>query len=134
MRKRSLIILGCLPLGGLAFAETPEALLHGYAIELSPQPTEAGRFSPLHGERLFNRLQGREWSCSSCHTQDPRATGRHTVTGKPIAPLAPAANNERFTDPGKVEKWFKRNCNDVFGRSCSVQEKGDILAYLLSVR
>lgn len=134
MRKRSLIILGCLPLSGLAFAETPEAILHGYAVELGQQPSAAAGFSPLQGERLFNRVQGGEWSCSSCHTQDPKATGRHATTGKPIAPLAPVANHERFTNPGKVEKWFKRNCNDVLGRPCSTQEKGDILSYLLSVR
>ncbi len=134
MRNKSLIILGCLPLGGLAVAETPEAILHGYAVELGQQPAEPRELSPLQGERLFNRPQGGEWSCSSCHTQDPRTMGRHATTGKPIAPLAPVANRERFTDPGKVEKWFKRNCNDVLGRPCSVREKGDILAYLLSVR
>jgi hypothetical protein len=55
------------------------------------------------------------------------------VTGKDIAPLAPAANPKRFTDPAKVEKWFRRNCNDVLHRACTPQEQGDIVAYVRSV-
>jgi hypothetical protein len=30
----------------------------------------------------------------------------------------------RYTDPAKVEKWFKRNCTEVLGRVCTAQEKG----------
>ena len=56
----------------------------------------------------------------------------HAATGKTIQPLAPAANAQRFTDTAKVEKWFRRNCNDVVGRECSAQEKADILAWLSS--
>ena len=33
----------------------------------------------------------------------------------------------------KVEKWFARNCNDVLGRACTPVEKGDVLAWLLSL-
>ena len=55
-------------------------------------------------------------------------------TGKEVAPLAPAANAERFASPAKVEKWFKRNCQDVLERPCTAQEKGDFIAYLLSVK
>jgi hypothetical protein len=33
-----------------------------------------------------------------------------------------------------VEKWFKRNCNDVAGRACTALEKGDVLTYLLSLK
>ena len=47
--------------------------------------------------------------------------------------MAPAANPQRFSDAAKVEKWFKRNCNDVLGRACTAQEKGDVLAYLMSL-
>ena len=60
--------------------------------------------------------------------------GRPSEKGETIAPLAPTANAERFTRPDKVEKWFKRNCNEVLGRPCTAQEKGDLLAYLLTVR
>jgi hypothetical protein len=34
----------------------------------------------------------------------------------------------------KVEKWFKRNCNDVLGRECDVQEKADVLSWLMIVK
>ncbi len=62
------------------------------------------------------------------------APGKHAKTGKLIKALAPAANADRFTDAAKVEKWFKRNCNDVLDRACTPQEKGDVLAYLLTVK
>ena len=91
-------------------------------------------FSAQRGEALFKATHGAEWSCASCHTANPLAAGRHAKTGKPIAPLAPAANPERFTDAAFVDKWFRRNCNDVLGRACTAQEKGDVLQYLLSLK
>jgi hypothetical protein len=56
------------------------------------------------------------------------------VTGKSIEALAPSANANRFTDTSKTEKWFKRNCKDVFSRECTAQEKADIVAWLLTVK
>lgn len=96
-------------------------------------PAFAG-FSAQRGQQFFKTRQGGDWSCATCHTDNPAAQGRHTKTGKDIAPLAPAANAERFADPAKVEKWFRRNCNDVLGRTCTAQEKGDVLAWLMSVK
>jgi len=75
-----------------------------------------------------------EVSCTSCHTDNPAAAGKHRKTGKAIQPLAPAANPERLTDLAKVEKWFKRNCSDVLEGECTALEKGDVIAYLLSVK
>ncbi len=69
-------------------------------------------------------------SCASCHTADPRVGGRHVTTGKAIAPLAPATNPKRFTNIGKIRKWFKRNCKWTLGRECTAQEKGNVLLYL----
>ncbi len=94
-------------------------------------PSFAG-FSSRRGEQFFTAQHG-EWSCASCHHADPRRPGRHAVTGKAIEPLAPAANPQRFTDPGRVEKWFRRNCHDVLQRACTPEEKGDVLAWLLSL-
>ena len=48
--------------------------------------------------------------------------------------LAPAFNPERFTDPAKSEKWFRRNCNDVLARECTAAEKADVLAWLISLK
>ena len=51
-----------------------------------------------------------------------------------IQPLAPGVNPQRFTDVAQVEKWFKRNCGDVLKRECTAQEKGDILAWLVTLK
>ncbi len=89
---------------------------------------------PARGQQFFNATHGREWSCSSCHTATPTVTGKHANTGKPIEPLAPAANPKRFADAAKTEKWFRRNCNDVLGRECSAGEKADVLAWLMTLK
>jgi len=70
-------------------------------------------------------------SCTTCHGSDPRAPGR-SLTGKVIEPMAISTSPLRYTNPAKVEKWFKRNCAEVLGRECTPQEKGDWLAYMTS--
>ena len=45
----------------------------------------------------------------------------------------PAFNPERFTETAKVDKWFRRNCNDVLKRECTAAEKADVLAWLLKL-
>ena len=86
------------------------------------------------GQTLFNNRHGGEWSCASCHGTPPTKDGKHANTGKVIPPLAPAFNAKAFTDTAKVDKWFKRNCNDVLSRECSAVEKADVLAYLNSLK
>jgi len=90
-------------------------------------------FSATAGQKLYN-TKGAEFSCASCHTDSPLAAGKHAKTNKDILPLAPAANPKRFSDAAQVEKWFKRNCNDVLGRACSAQEKADFTAYMISIK
>ena len=68
------------------------------------------------------------------HTTSPTGEGKHAATGKTIGPLAPAFNPERFTDNAKVEKWFRRNCNDVVSRECTAAEKADVLAWLQTLK
>jgi mono/diheme cytochrome c family protein len=111
-----------------AQAATPTELQAGY----SAQAGTAGVSD--RGQALFTSRHGRDWSCSSCHGAQPTQQGRHASTGKSIAPLAPAFNTERFTDPAKSEKWFRRNCNDVLGRECSPAEKADVLSWLLTLK
>jgi hypothetical protein len=114
-------------------AETPADFLRSFEASAKQDIAGFAGFSAQRGEAFFKSTHGREWSCAACHTQNPMATGQHAKTNKPIAPLAPAANAERFAKPDKVEKWFKRNCNDVLGRACTPQEKGDVLSYLMSL-
>lgn len=117
-----------------ARAETPTDFLRSYESAARKQEAGFTGFSAVRGETFFNRTHGREWSCSSCHTRNPASTGRHARTDKSIAPLAPVTNAKRFTRTDKVEKWFRRNCNDVLGRACTPAEKGDVLTYLMSIR
>ncbi len=116
-----------------AFALTPNEVLASIKNEAAATAGFQG-FSAANGETFFKAKHGGEWSCASCHTDNPAAEGKHAKTSKVIKPLAPAANPERFTDMAKVEKWFKRNCNDVLSRACTAQEKGDVLTYLIGVR
>jgi cytochrome c peroxidase len=118
---------------GLAFtahAETPAQILDRLQAEAGT------RASAERGRQLYHGkfTGGRSDSCATCHTDNPRNGGRHARTNKAIEPLAPSVNRERFSDPEKVEKWFKRNCNDVLGRACTAQEKADFTAYVLSQR
>lgn len=114
-------------------AEVPADFLSAYAGQAKQDNAAFTALSSVRGQQFFQTTHGKEWSCASCHTKSPAANGKHQVTGKQIAPMAPAVNAERFTNARKVEKWFKRNCGDVLGRGCTAQEKGDVLAYLLTL-
>jgi len=130
----AILLAVSLALSGLeAAAATPAEIKTGLEAAARAGTPGFSGFSAERGKQFFHSTHGNDWSCASCHTASPLAQGKHAKTGKEIAALAPAANAERFTDDAKVDKWFKRNCNDVLGRVCSVQEKGDVLAYLLSL-
>ncbi|MFM8798809.1 MAG: DUF1924 domain-containing protein [Fluviibacter sp.] len=117
-----------------AHAETPQNFLDTFTQESKAQNPAFKGFSAKAGESFYKNKHGGDWSCSSCHTDNPAAEGKHAVTGKVIQPLSPNANPLRFTDSAKVNKWFKRNCNDVLKRECTPEEKGNLLTYLLSVK
>jgi mono/diheme cytochrome c family protein len=125
----ALVILG----PGAACAGTPADLLAALESEARRQSGVEVKPSPARGLALFN-ARYTDWSCASCHTSDPRVEGSHIVTGKRIRPLAPATNPDRLTDRAKTDKWFRRNCQDVIGRPCSVSEQADVVAYLMSLR
>ena len=121
------IVLAMLCLVNVAFSATPQELFKFYE-------SQSGIASSARGEQFFNVKHGKEWSCASCHENPPNHDTKHIVTGKLIKPLSPNSNPERFSDQSKVEKWFKRNCNDVLGRECAAQEKADMLSWLLTVK
>jgi hypothetical protein len=116
-----------------AFAETPAEVLAIFKAEAAGTPGFKD-FSAARGAEFFKNKHGGEWSCASCHTDNPASQGKHAKSDKIIKPLAPSANPERFTEMKKIEKWYKRNCNDVLERECTAQEKGDVLAYLLTIK
>jgi len=115
-------------------AATPADIQKGFESDARQGAPGFAGFSAQRGEQFFKARHGSDWACATCHSENPRGPGRHAKTGKNITALAPAANPQRFTDPASVEKWFRRNCNDVLGRVCTAQEKGDVLQYLLSLK
>jgi uncharacterized membrane protein len=129
--RTALALLALLLLQGtatLALADTPAAILAKYE-QLAGAPG-----SPERGKELFTKdyKQVLGWTCSSCHTANPRLRGTDQLKEKPLAPLAPSANPKRLTDAAKVENAFALNCVDVVGRKCTPQEKADVLAWLIS--
>ncbi len=114
-------------------AQTPDEVLSIIKKNAQEASPDFQGFLAARGEKFFKQKHGDIWSCASCHTENPATEGKHAKTDKIIQPLAPAANAERFTSPGKVDKWFKRNCSDVLARECTPQEKGDVLTYLITV-
>jgi len=129
-----LLLAGALAATALnAAAATPVEIQKSFDMAARAGAPGFSGFSAERGKQFFHATHGNDWSCASCHTVNPASGGKHTKTGKEIAPLAPAANPQRFADAAKVEKWFDRNCKDVLGRVCTAQEKGDVLAYLMSI-
>ncbi len=125
----------------------PAVLIAGTAAAAGPGPDQRAlleHYRRLAGVESFSPERGRTFflakhqggkpetpSCTTCHTDDPRGPGR-TRAGKPIEPMALSVNPRRYTDPKKVEKWFRRNCRSVLGRECTPREKGDFLAFMFS--
>ncbi len=115
-------------------AEQPQDIILSYALQAKQDNAAFLDFDSHRGEQFFkSQHNGGDWSCASCHTDNPAAAGLHTVTKKEIEPMAPSVNPARFTNTSKVEKWFKRNCKDVLNRECTAQEKGDVITYLMSL-
>jgi cytochrome c peroxidase len=117
-----------------ASADTPADFMARYAQQAG---VSVSALSPTRGEALYRGehpgRDGKPGSCTSCHTANPKGLGK-TRVGKPIEPLAPIANPQRFTDAAQVEKWFRRNCADVLARECTPQEKGDFIAWLQQLK
>lgn len=124
------LILACLLVTGPVTAATINDTIAEYARQTGTMPPI---FTAERGRALFfaNHPGGKAEtpSCTSCHGRTPKERGV-TRAGKPIEPLAPSVTPERFSDPEKVEKWFRRNCKSVLGRVCTTREKGDFLTFM----
>jgi len=125
-----LLCLLCLAVPLDAMADSPTQILAQLQASAGTSASvERGR-QLYHGKFTGEKAE----SCATCHTPNPKDVGRHVRTNKVIDPLAPSVNAARFTDMAKVEKWFKRNCNEVLNRACTAQEKADFTAYILSLK
>lgn len=124
-----------LSLSSTSFAGPRDDLMVQYASAAKAvDPTFSG-FSAGRGKALYLQAftggKPDTPTCANCHGRDTRAPGQ-TLTGKSIEPVALSVSPTRYTDPVKVEKWFKRNCTEVMGRECSAREKGDWLSFMAS--
>ena len=126
-------LLACLAIAVPA-AAMANPILDGYKAQAKQENAAFKDFTVAAGQKLYNSVGPNQLSCASCHTDSPKAAGKHAKTNKVIEPMAPSANPKRFTDAAQVEKWFKRNCNEALGRACTTQEKGDFITYVSSVK
>ncbi len=131
-----LLIWRFLPTGAAEAATIPAGGLLG-RYEQRARAEEPGfrGFDGARGRALYfgeHDSSSGKVSCATCHTQDPRQSGRSPV-GRVIEPLAPSANSARFTDAAKADKWFDRNCKQVLGRACTASERGDFVTWLSSL-
>lgn len=120
-----------LPLCSLAAPR--DDVLNQYAgAAKAASPAFAG-FSATRGAALhrqaFTTGKPDTPTCATCHGSDARVAGR-TPLGKVLEPMAVSVTPSRYSDPAKVEKWFKRNCMEVLGRECTASEKGDWLSFM----
>ncbi len=123
---------------GLAATLGFGAPIDGYMQTLSNEAKKSDAsfkgFDAARGKQIFTSehigKKGQNISCASCHTNDLKQAGKNTFTAKVIDPLSPKANKERLSDVKNVEKWLKRNFNDVYKREGTAVEKGDVLTYI----
>jgi hypothetical protein len=119
---------------------TAKKLADKYAAAAKVVDPSYTGLSASAGKVFFNRQlmqfkgenPGKAVACASCHTSNPADQGLHIVTKKPIKPLSPAINPKRFSSIKTVEIKFTKHCNEVVGSDCTLQEKGNYIAYLLT--
>ena len=130
-----ILLLTALLLPATGVAAPRDALLATLAVAAKDADPAFSGFSAARGEKLhltrFTGGKAQTPSCTSCHGDDPRSAGR-TPAGKTIDALALSVTPTRYGDPAKVDKWFKRNCQEVLGRQCTALEMGDWLSFMIA--
>ena len=120
----------------LSFSATVDDFLDSLKQEVLKQDTSFKGFDYKRGEDIFLSKhvgkKGELISCASCHGTDLNKSNQNHFTGKTINALSPKANPKRFTDRAEIEKWVKRNFNDVYNREGTALEKGDVVTYIIN--
>jgi hypothetical protein len=151
---RVLVFVICALFAQASAAIEPEDFLAVYAKMAKQADPGFTGFSAERGRAFYFRKHkiddGSELSCASCHHADPRkstaahidqipcrachvtlhkgAEGRSAIK-REIKPMAPIVNPNRFT----IEFWFDWNCELLLQRECTPQEKGDFIAWLMTI-
>lgn len=120
----------------LSFANVIDDYLNSLNQAVLKENPNFKGFDASRGEKIFTSKhigkKGKEVSCTSCHGTDLTKSHENFFTGKIIEPLSPKANPKRFTEIKQIEKWMKRNFNDVYNREGTALEKGDVTAYIIN--
>ena len=120
----------------LGFSAVVDDYLSSLKQEVLQENPKFTGFDAKRGEEIFTSKhigkKGKEIACTTCHTINLNNSGENTFTGKTIEPLSPKANPKRFTDVKEIEKWMKRNFNDVYNREGTALEKGDVITYIIN--
>ena len=120
----------------LGFSAVVDDYLSSLKQEVLQENPKFTGFDAKRGEEIFTSKhigkRGKEIACTTCHTINLNNSGENTFTGKTIEPLSPKANPKRFTDVKEIEKWMKRNFNDVYNREGTALEKGDVITYIIN--
>lgn len=137
MKKIVCFILLALTLSHAKEFNAPmKTYMEGLSAEAKAANPSFTGFDAKRGEALFlskhTGKKGSEMSCTTCHSTNLKNGGQNVNTNKPITALAPSINPTRLTDVAEVEKWLRRNFNDVFAREGSALEKGDVLTYIIN--
>ncbi|TKI69638.1 DUF1924 domain-containing protein [Sulfurimonas crateris] len=130
------IILTLVALFGISSASVVDEYLKTLAKEAKVKDPSFKSFSIKRGEEIFTSKhigkRGKEVSCVSCHGEDLSKAGKNFFTAKEIEPLSVKANSQRFSEVKTIEKWLKRNFIDVYNREGTIEEKGDVVTYIIN--
>ncbi|RXI26485.1 DUF1924 domain-containing protein [Aliarcobacter trophiarum] len=130
-----IVIVACL-LASLGFSSVIDDFLSSLKQEAIKENPSFKEFDYKRGEEIFLSKhigkKGELISCASCHGTDLNKSNQNYFTGKTIDALSPKANQKRFTDKADIEKWLKRNFNDVYNREGTAIEKGDVVTYIIN--
>ena len=120
----------------LSFSATVDDFLNSLKQEVLKVDSSFKDFDFKRGEEIFLSKhigkKGELISCESCHGTNLYQANQNYFTGKQIDALSPKANPKRFTDKKEIEKWLKRNFNDVYNREGTALEKGDVITYIIN--
>jgi mono/diheme cytochrome c family protein len=116
-------------------ADARQTLLDRYAAQARQTNPQFAGFDAARGRALYlgPHTGGNPNlnACAVCHTKDPKQIGTHFESKRDIEPMAVSVTPDRFLNEKTVEKRFARKCVEVLGRSCTAQEKGDFITFLM---
>src|SRR4030067_1444880 len=116
------------------FNEEMKIFMHGLEQQAKKEEPSFKGFNAEKGKEIFFKENKSEKhgkiSCVTCHTSDLKQKGKNESTGKVIEPLSPSADSSRLTNVKDVEKWLKRNFNQVYRREGTTIEKGNVLLFI----